>query len=717
MKKNSIKVNISTRLLTYFLVVSILPIFVLAITSTILIDSSLNEKLTRDLEIKGNSFLNKYVETFSFLTQFQSKEILLDKKIKNKFDFIVIMDKKHNCLYNYVPQQQKISKNLKLFTSPPQSNLTDFEEKSKNNVFFTTIFNASDLKKLNLSKNHLIKNRNGLLTNYSVKKFTFKNKPCFMILGSFLEMTTINETLKNDNNIWLIKTNEKVLFSNILINNIDHTLSEDFKIFNININDTVYSSISIPLKNYREKATVKVILTEPSFSFDDIKQKSRLLILKIALLMTLGGISLAYLLAKSITAPITKISKSVFDLEKGNYSSRVNIKSNDEIGSLAGSFNGMAEALEERTQKILAFNELLINQNNKIEAILNSSADGILTIDSNGKINSANSKITEWTGVDEIDIRDNTFYEVINYDDFKNYPSEFTLKIKDFKEFSNYFPNASVQNSLSGEIINLDITYSEIKSENEQNEKNYVLILRDITKKKEIERIKEDFVATLTHDLRVPLLANVQTFEHLMKGCYGDPTEKQNFIFEQLTSSNKDLLKMVNIILDSYKYEAGKYSLLKRVFNLKKLINETINEISPLIKEKNHELIFENSIEELCISADKHEIKRVLLNLLSNAINYTPHSGKIEISMQKDKNTVIVSIKDTGIGISQNSLGNLFDRYSKGGKTLRKVGTGLGLYLSKQIIDAHNGKIRAESTKDEGSSFYFSLPLEEKEQE
>lgn len=310
---------------------------------------------------------------------------------------------------------------------------------------------------------------------------------------------------------------------------------------------------------------------------DNLKLENRKLISQITLLAAIAGITLAYLLAIYITKPLSIITEAANDIENGDFSKRVNMKSKDELGFLAQSFNKMAIALQKR---------------------------------------------------------------------------------------------------------------------------------------KELEQFRDDFVATLTHDLRVPLLASVQTLEQLRNGSYGGVTEKQNFILSQLASNNKDILNMVNTILDSYKYEAGKQTLFKSNMNLNKLIEKSIIDITPLALQKGHNITFmSDKNEKIDVFVDSQEIKRVITNLLSNAISYTKDDGKIAVEAKIQNDKAVVSIKDNGIGISQDSIHSLFERYSKGSKTLRKIGTGLGLYLSKQIIQAHNGEIWVESIKDEGSTFYFSIPL------
>jgi len=233
-----------------------------------------------------------------------------------------------------------------------------------------------------------------------------------------------------------------------------------------------------------------------------------------------------------------------------------------------------------------------------------------------------------------------------------------------------------------------------------------------LQKRHEFEETREDFVATLTHDLKVPLLANVQALEYMLKGSYGDLPEKSRFITQQLISNNNDLINMVNTILDTYKYEEGKQNLIKRKINLSKLVEECVKEIEPLCEPKAISLIFNNSAESFEPVVDRQEMKRVIMNLLGNAVAYMEREGKIEVDLKSDGSEIIFSVKDNGVGIDEKDMMHLFERYSKGSKSLRKIGTGLGLYLSKHIVEAHSGKIWAQSTKGQGSVFSFIIPTE-----
>jgi len=177
-----------------------------------------------------------------------------------------------------------------------------------------------------------------------------------------------------------------------------------------------------------------------------------------------------------------------------------------------------------------------------------------------------------------------------------------------------------------------------------------------------------------------------------------------------MQKSNEDLLGLVNALLEVYKYEAGKLDLCKTNFLLKDLISQSFRELEPLAKNKNIEfnLVF-SAQDDLTISADRGEIRRVITNLCGNAINYTNLGGKICIEVREQNGDVIFSVADNGNGIPAEDIPNLFKRFSQGTSKKRSTGTGLGLYLSRQIIEAHNGKIWLESKVNKGSEFSFLL--------
>jgi len=234
--------------------------------------------------------------------------------------------------------------------------------------------------------------------------------------------------------------------------------------------------------------------------------------------------------------------------------------------------------------------------------------------------------------------------------------------------------------------------------------------LNDVIKhQQEIERLRDDFMATLTHDLRTPLLAAIQTLQFFVDGSLGELGEKQKLLLETMMHSNQDMLGLVNALLEVYRYESGQLMLCKENFVLSEVINQSINEVRSLAESKELELSTKDIIDEK-IFADKHELKRVIANFLGNAIKNTNRGGKIIVSTEFSENEVTVAVEDTGIGIPEKDLPKLFHRFSQGTGKKRSTSTGLGLYLSCQIVEAHGGKIWAESEVNRGSVFRFRIP-------
>ena len=221
--------------------------------------------------------------------------------------------------------------------------------------------------------------------------------------------------------------------------------------------------------------------------------------------------------------------------------------------------------------------------------------------------------------------------------------------------------------------------------------------------------MRDDFIATLTHDLRTPLLAAIQTLTFFLDGALGELDEKQKHLLATMQKSNQDLLGLVNALLEVYKYDADKLVLTKTNFNMYSLVEQVYNELSSLAKMKNIEFLIDCTDKSLEINADRSEIRRVICNLCGNAINYTGENGKVVVTIKNEDKDLIFSVSDNGSGIPPEDIPNMFQRFSQGTSKKRSTGTGLGLYLSRQIIESHGGKIWLESKLNKGSEFSFIL--------
>jgi signal transduction histidine kinase len=408
------------------------------------------------------------------------------------------------------------------------------------------------------------------------------------------------------------------------------------------------------------------------------------------------------------------INKGIKQAIEGNLNQKIAPVKEDICSPIADNLNELFSTMHHREYEIKSFQEELRSKKDNLEAIFNSSTDGIITLSSDLKIINVNPTITEWAGVSTEKIVGHHFNEFVKCVCHLRM-SDIDCTDPSICPIAAYWPDEMpkegiITNKSTAKTTFVGLNCSPIHGLTKSKE-SFVAVLMDITQFKELEKVKENFVATLTHDLRVPLLAESHTLKYFLKGTYGDLTEHQKLAAENMLKSNEDLLKLVNTLLDVYKYESGTSQLYKESVDLGELANACIQELMPLA-EKNSQTI-QNIIPANipCISVDINEIKRVFMNLIGNAITYTQKNGEIVIEAEQNPVNMIIKITDNGKGIPENELKNIFDRYFTTAKKFRKVGTGLGLYLSKQIILAHNGKIWVESTPGKGTTFFFSLPI------
>lgn len=248
------------------------------------------------------------------------------------------------------------------------------------------------------------------------------------------------------------------------------------------------------------------------------------------------------------------------------------------------------------------------------------------------------------------------------------------------------------------------------------------------------EQLRDDFVATLTHDLKVPLLAENQIVTYLLSQQYGEINEEQREVLHEIKITNTGTIEMVNTLLEVYRYDAGNNVLFKSKLDIRDLIQMSAKSLKALVEEKKLNLSVSVPDTEYIVDVDEREIKRVMHNLIANAIACTLRRGsiRVKVSQFKDKklyspedkdfqhttlkrsinieDQVVVSVYDTGIGMEEEEIENLFKRFS-GNKGRKPSSIGLGLYYSKQVLTAHNGNIWAESEEGEGSVFKFTLPI------
>ena len=232
--------------------------------------------------------------------------------------------------------------------------------------------------------------------------------------------------------------------------------------------------------------------------------------------------------------------------------------------------------------------------------------------------------------------------------------------------------------------------------------------VRSMLRLKETIDQRENFVSCLTHDLRTPLVAANRMLDLIGKQAFGEINCEQEEAISNIVSSNQNMLEMLNTLLETHHYELGQKTLSFIPVDLRQLIVEVVTELEPLAIEKGLELQQDLAQDVPEVKGDRLELRRVVTNLIGNAIKFTD-TGTVAISLVQKNSEVVVQVQDSGIGISPEDREAVFQRYHQGNH--RRAGKGLGLYLCQQIINAHQGELTLRSQVGKGTTFTFSIPV------
>ena len=423
-------------------------------------------------------------------------------------------------------------------------------------------------------------------------------------------------------------------------------------------------------------------------------------IIAIFLVLVISFIA-SILLARRITAPLKNIQEAAQEISQGSFKNKVSAKSRDEIAELAEDFNLMSHKLENKLSQ-------LTNEKRELASILSNMKEGVLALNPKGRILLANQAMTQIFQLKE-DIVGDFYYEVLRVPELRELIYlGLRNRASQTRELTLGFPSEKI---LLTEVL-------PIPSQNEQ-QISTILVFFDITQLKKLERIRKDFVANVSHELRTPLTSIKGYVEALQDGAIKNSKQAQHFL-QVISQQTERMNRIISDLLLLSQIESVGYQLQKQSFSLKNLINEVFEELKSLAQKKSLQVILNFNLKDEEIKADKEKLEQVLINLLENALKFTPEKGKIKIDVSKNplsgdknQNLIQVSVSDTGIGIPSTDLPRIFERFYRVDKARSKElgGTGLGLSIVKHIVEAHGGTIWVESELNRGSTFHFTLPL------
>jgi len=353
------------------------------------------------------------------------------------------------------------------------------------------------------------------------------------------------------------------------------------------------------------------------------------------------------------------------------------------------------------------FSELSAERN-KTFATIQSLNDGLIMYDLEGKITLFNPEAEKllWISAEDAlgkDIRDEKLEKENIY--WQNLQKIGNLKRADFdmKEFTTEGPQKSV----------LQVTSVPVHDQN--NQKIGVMqILRDITKEKELELLKTNFISTASHQLRTPLSAIKWSLNMLIKEDLGKLNREQEEIVQKTSSANQRLINLVNDLLDASRIEEGRFGYNFAMNNLEEITARVVEDAEIYAKKNKIKIILDKPKKPLPqINADPDKLNISIKNVVDNAIKYTKPGGSVDINFQAEKTSLFLIVRDNGIGIPQEDQKFIFAKFFRAKNAIRMQteGSGLGLYIAKSIVEKHNAAITFESTENKGSTFTFQFPL------
>jgi two-component system, OmpR family, sensor histidine kinase VicK len=455
---------------------------------------------------------------------------------------------------------------------------------------------------------------------------------------------------------------------------------------------------SAPTKNVilpiRNKDTHKItgaiyLRSDLSEVYDGLDNAKRIIVR--ATIMALGFIIvLGYMLAKSVTEPINEVTQKARKMASGDFDQVVDIKSDDEIGKLGEMFNFLTKELKTSLVEIS-------NEKYKLEAIINNMEDGLISTDLNGRILHLNPKAVHLLGIPKgaTNIAETSLSDVYGAEGMTTMDA---LRFRGFVEVTE-------------DGIALKVNHVPYK--NDAGEvAGLIFVVRDVTEQNRLEKMRKEFVANVSHELKTPLTSIKTYTETVLDGGIEDEDMKREFLTTVITEADR-MSRLVKTLLELSRYDSQKYMLDMEGHDMADLLSKTIRKLRVQADEKNQRLELATKNHPVVAYFDIDKIEQVVINIISNSIKYSNEGSTIRVELgEDDERNVIISVSDDGIGIPAEDLPRIFERFYRVDKARSRAhgGTGLGLAIAKEIVEAHGGRLDIDSQLGVGTKVTICLP-------
>lgn len=441
-----------------------------------------------------------------------------------------------------------------------------------------------------------------------------------------------------------------------------------------------------------------------SMSLEEVESRTRLvwfyLFSGLLVFFLVAGV-LSYNIAHSLTRPLEKITRVANQITNMNYKSRVYVKSMDEIGQLGTAINAMADSLQFQMNRIQ-------EDESRLKSVLDNMISGVLMIDRDEKIVLMNKSAEELLGFSGKELLGKSYDKAKLQYEFTQIIQE-CMEIKDHirEEITFYFPEEHMLEINLVPMIHHDNEWAGV-----------VIVLHDISAIRRLERMRSEFVANVSHELKTPIAAVKGFAETLLAGAVNDPDTSKAFL-QIIYDESERLNRLIGDILELSKIESKRIPLYFSPIHMSTFVDNVMEVIKTEAKKR--QISLEIHVDEsIYLEADEDRLRQIFINLLSNGINYTPEGGTVIVKVEpiglphsEEYEQLRILIQDTGIGIPKKDIPRIFERFYRVDKARSRSsgGTGLGLSIVKHLVELHKGTIRVESSIGAGSKFIIELPV------
>ena len=402
-------------------------------------------------------------------------------------------------------------------------------------------------------------------------------------------------------------------------------------------------------------------------------------------------IATALLVSRTTTVPLKKLTSSFRDMAEGQFGQQVEVISKDEVGELTTAFNLMAV----KTKEVVT---LLTTERDLMKEILSHMGDSIFVVDADSIVVVINTAAEKLLGLSGKDVEGWKFDQRVHN--------------RELSDILQRCQQTRAQQAGSVVIDPQNVFLGVIATPLEDRG-GCLLLLQDLTQMQRLQAMRRDFVSNISHELRTPLASIKALAETLMGGAVNKPEVATDFLGKLNTEVDK-VTQIVAELSELSSIESGEATLEKKPFDMAQTIDATIKRLNTQADRAKVRITANKHPGLPQALGDSEKIEQVLINLLHNSIKFTPPDGSIKISARKSGKYVEVTVADTGKGIPTDDLPRIFERFYKVDRARSSGGTGLGLAVAKHIVEAHGGKIWAVSTEDQGSTFHFTIPQNQK---